>query len=166
LDFTIIDINGQPAFHFDVKEKRQKYNLNNWPKFAPESDLFILDDLAVRKCLAYGPKSGILIRDNIRKKYNFVSIVDLALMPRARVNRPIHRNQHEEKGKWLINLRNGKEFQLLDEAYNHFHLYLQELNSVLLDTISCYGNYIGEDIQVGGIVRTPSHWETDVKNTR
>jgi len=28
LDFTINNKNGQPAFHLDVKEKRQKYNLN------------------------------------------------------------------------------------------------------------------------------------------
>src|SRR5688572_25749613 len=101
LDFTIFR-DDQPVFHFDAKEKRQTYNLSNWPRFGPELDLFILDDLAVRKCLAFAPKSGILVRDNLRQKYFFFSVIDLALMPRIRVNRPIHRNQPDLKGKWLI----------------------------------------------------------------
>ena len=166
LDFTIINKNGQAAFHLDVKEKRQKYNLNNWPKFAPESDLFILDDLAVRKCLAHAPKSGIIIRDNIRKRYFFFSVVDLALVPRKRVNRPINRNQPDIKGKWLINLHNGKESQSLDGSISNLRQYLQDLDKVLFETIECYGNYIDENIVAGGIVRNPAHWETDVQGTR
>jgi hypothetical protein len=37
LDFTIIGSDGQPAFHFDAKEKRQTYQLANWPKFVKET---------------------------------------------------------------------------------------------------------------------------------
>jgi hypothetical protein len=166
LDFVILDRDNQPAFHLDVKEKRQTYNLANWPKFAPEPDLFILDDLAVRKCLAYAPKSGILIRDNLRKKYFFFSIIDLALMPRVRVNRSIHRNQLDLKGKWLINLHNGKEGQSLDEAISHIRNYLRNMKAYLFERHECYGVYVNENIERGGITRRPSHWDTDVQGTR
>ena len=130
------------------------------------SDLFILDDLAVRKCLAHAPKSGILIWDNIRERCSFFSVVDLALVPRKRVNRPINRNQPDIKGKWLINLRNGKGTQSLDTAISHIRHYLLDLGTVLFETLECYGNYVDENIEVGGIVRNPSHWDTDVQSTR
>lgn len=166
LDFTINDKVGQPVFHLDVKEKRQKYNLTNWPKFAPESDLFVLDDLAVRKCLAYAPESGILVRDNIRERYFFFSVIDLALMPRKRVNRPINKNQPDIKGKWLVNLRNGKEAKSLTEAVFHIRYYLRDMNTCLFESLECYGDYAGEKVDVGGIVRKPEHWDKDVQSTR
>ena len=166
LDFTIYDKSGQPAFHLDVKEKRQKYNLANWPKFASESNLFVLDDLAVRKCLVHAPKSGVLVRNNIRGRYYFFSVFDLALMPRKRVNRPINKNQPGFKGKWLINLRNGKETQSLDEAISHIRHYLRDMNTFLFETLECYGDYAGETIETGGIARKPSHWDVDVQSTR
>lgn len=107
--------------------------------------------------MAHAPKSGILIRDNIRERYFFFSVVDLALVPRKRVNRPINRNQPDIKGKWLINLRNGKETQSLDTAISHIRHYLLDLGTVLFETLECYGNYVDENIEVGGIVRNPSH---------
>ena len=166
LDFTIYDRQEQPSFHVDVKEKRQKYNLKNWPQFAPEADLFVLDDLTVRKCLAHAPQSGILIRDNLREKYVFFSVVDLALMPRLRVNRPINRNQADVKGKWLINLRNGKSSSSLDKAIFSIRYYLRDMNVILFDTLECYGNYMDEKIEIGGVVRKPVYWDEDVKSTR
>ncbi len=107
-----------------------------------------------------------MIRDNICRKYIFFSVIDLALMPRKRVNRPIHKNRPERKGKWLLNLRNGCESQSLDEAMSHIHCYLQALSNSLFESLECYGNYVDEDIAEGGIVRNPSHWETDVRSTR
>ena len=58
LDF-IINFSGA-IFHLDVKEKIQKYQTANWPKIVPESEMFILDDLSVRKCLAYAPNRAFL----------------------------------------------------------------------------------------------------------
>jgi len=166
LDFTIYDKHDQPSFHLDVKEKRQKYNLKNWPEFAPEPDLFVLDDLTVRKCLAHAPQSGILIRDNLREKYIFFSVVDLALMPRLRVNRPINRNQPDVKGKWLINLKNGKSASSLDKAIYNIRYYARDMDVILFDTLECFGNYADEKIEISGIVRKASYWDQDVKATR
>jgi hypothetical protein len=77
--------------------------------------------------LASSPRSGILVRDNFRERYFFFSIVDLSLMPRKRVNRPINKNQPGVKGKWLINLHNGKEAQSLDKAISSIHQYIVRL---------------------------------------
>lgn len=166
LDFTIMDRNGQPVFHLEVKEKRQQYNPKNWFPFAPEVDMFVLDDLTVRKCLAYAPGSGVMVRDNFRGKYFFFSIVDLALMPRLRINRPINRRQPALKGKWLINLRNGKRASSLDKAIFHVRYYLRDLDETLFETLECYGKYVDEDIHQSGIVRRPLYWDTDVQSTR
>ena len=166
LDFTILNKNDRSVFHFDAKEKRQNYNLENWPKIVSQPDSFILDDLAVRKCLAFAPISGILVRDNLRMKYFFFSILDLALMPRIRANRQILRTQPGLKGKWLIDLRNGKEAQSIDEAINEIRHYIQDMKTYLYKTLECYGSYIGENIEQGGIIRRPTHWDTDVQSTR
>jgi hypothetical protein len=166
LDFTILDRSGLPLFRLDVKEKRQRYNMQNWPAFAPEADLLILDDLTVRKCLAYAPQSGILVRDNLVQRYIFFSVIDLALMPRQRVNRPINRNQPEQKGKWLINARNGQIAPSLHRCMDHLRDYLDQLDTTILTSTPCYGTYVDETIDSAGIVRNPAHWDADVKGTR
>jgi hypothetical protein len=150
----------------EVKEKRQAYNPRNWPPFAPEADLFILDDLTVRKCLAYAPRAGILVRDNLQRFYCFFSVIDLALMPKVRVNRAIERQMQDVKGKWLINLQNGARAASLEGSFAHLQHYLQELPTILFEHHPCYGQYVGEEIGSGGVVRHPGHWDTDVQSTR
>ena len=165
LDFTIL-LEGKAAFYLEVKEKRQVYNLRNWPAFAPEVDLFILDDLTVRKCIGYAPRSGILVRDNLHTRYHFFSVIDLALMPRLRLNRTIQRNVEELKGKWLVNLQNSTTTDTLHKALVAIEEYVDELPLILDEQHSCYGRYIGEEIGTGGITRNPEHWETDIRETR
>jgi len=164
-DFTIL-LNGEAYFYLEVKEKRQKYNMNNWPEFCKEADLFILDDLTVRKCLAYSPRSGILIRDNLRNLYVFLSVVDLALMPRMRVNRRICRQIPTLKGKWLINLNNGVKAESIEDIFSAIRQYVDASDSILFEMIECYGQYEGEDIGRGGITRKPAYWDIDVGSTR
>jgi len=165
LDFTIL-LHNAPYFHLEVKEKRQKYNMNHWPPYVDEASLFILDDLTVRKCLAYAPKSGVLVRDNVRSMYTFLSVVDLALMPRLRVNRPIQRTTPALKGKWLIDLNNGASADSIETIFSTIRRYVDASDKILYDTIECYGHYEGEEIARGGITREPSHWDTDVDATR
>lgn len=165
LDFTI-SFEGKVAFHLDVKEKRQHYNLQYWPAYAPEEDLFIIDDLAVRKCIGFAPHSGVLVRDNLRKRYHFFSVIDLALMPRLRLNRPGERNVKELKGKWLVNLQNSIPADTLHKALMTIEEYIDELPLILDEQHSCYGRYVGEEIGSGGTTRNPRHWETDIRETR
>jgi hypothetical protein len=164
LDFAI-NFNGM-VFHLDVKEKIQKYQIANWPKIMPEREMFILDDLSVRKCLAYAPNSGILIRDNLMGQYYFFSVVDLALMPRTRVNRQINKNQSGRKGKWVINLRNGKEFNSSKDAIAYLNRFIGRMGEILFDVLECYGNYVNEKVNKAGIPRKPGHWDNDVKLTK
>lgn len=164
-DFTLYLPDGA-LFFLEVKEKRQPYNMRNWPPFAPESDLFILDDLTVRKCLGYAPRAGVLVRDNGRRLYVFFSVIDLALMPRLRVNRSIQRKTQDEKGKWLINLQNGAQAATLEHILHHILQYIADLPAILCDYHPCYGDYVGEAVGSGGITRNPGHWDIDVGATR
>jgi hypothetical protein len=164
LDF-VINFSGV-IFHLDVKEKIQKYQTANWPKTMPESEMFILDDLSVRKCLAYAPNSGILIRDNLNSQYYFFSVVDLALMPKTRVNRQINKNQQGQKGKWVINLRNGIGFSSSEDAIDYLNKFIGEMDTVLFDALECYGSYVNEKVDKAGIPRKPAHWDIDVTLTK
>jgi hypothetical protein len=156
----------EAQFFLELKEKRQPYALKNWPDFAPEPELFILDDLTVRKCLAYAPRSGVLVRDNLGHRYAFFSVIDLASMPRLRVNRGIQNVVEDVKGKWLIDLRNGHPAGDLGEALQTVRSYAKNLPHILFEEHACYGDYVGEQIDAGGVIRRPGHWQTDATANR
>ncbi len=162
LDFHLFYSNNDFLFSFDAKEKKQKYNLNHWPATdVPEEQLFIIDDLAARKIVKDAPLSGMLIRDNLKDKYYFFSVVDLMLMPKMRVNRPINKNIETRKGKWLIDLRNGASSDDLEGSFERIREYILSFEDIFSNKLDCYGSYIGENIESGGIVRKPEHWEID-----
>ncbi len=166
LDFSV-RLDETWTFHFDAKEKRQQYNLFNWKLTAEqEPHTFIIDDLAARKILAFGPYSGMVVRDNLLGGYFFFSVLDLFLMPKTRVNRPIEKNAKAMKGKWVIDLRSGKKCASMDEVLQIFHHYIAKREDLFLNILDCFGNYQGEDIGERGEVRRPEYWETDVKATR
>lgn len=159
LDFEII-ISGV-NFHLEVKEKRQRYNLSNWDWEDGEENLVIIDELSVRKCLRVAPYSGILIQDYTRDRYIFYSV----LIPKKRVNRVIRRAVQGLKGKWLVDARNGIVCTSLDESFTQIARYVETLPQAL-QALECLGNFFGESLGKGGIVRRPEHWEKDVKETR
>ncbi|HRJ42881.1 MAG: hypothetical protein KJZ86_20780 [Caldilineaceae bacterium] len=166
LDFGFGDRVAKRYFAFDVKEKRQSYNLGNWQTAIPEAHFFILDDLACRKILLYAPNAGLLVRDTPGKRYLFFTVVDLFLMPKNRVNRSIRRAQLELKGKWLIDLRNGRALNRLDELFPAIDGYLDQRKAIFHEIHACYGDYVGEEIGAGGIERRPEHWDKDFGATR
>jgi hypothetical protein len=128
--------------------------------------MFILDDLTVRKCLGFAPRAGIAVKDIVGRRFVFFSVIDLALMPRVRVNRRIERNRPDLKGKWVIDLRNGKVAVTLDDLLSHIQSYLGNLHSILYEIHPCYGDYIGETVGEGGVTRRPDHWRQDVRSSR
>lgn len=167
LDFSVA-LDGKWVFYFDAKEKRQHYNLRNWgiDSTVTEKFTFILDDLAARKILAYAPYSGMVVRDNLHGGYYFFSVLDLFLMPKLRVNRPIKKEVEAQKGKWIIDLRNGLPCESLEGVLAAFRLYISQREDFFLNILECYGSYFGEQIGKGGELRRPDHWDTDVKETR
>lgn len=167
LDFGFGDLKKKRYFRFDAKEKRRRYNTKNWPDVGiPEQHLFIVDDLAARKILAIAPNSGMVVRDNTRQSYYLFTVVDLFLMPKVRVNRPIHNQKQGLKGKWLVDLRNGQRFNALPPVFDAIEVYLDERQAIFGKQLDCFGDYVGENIRRGGITRRPEHWVTDVNETR
>ncbi len=166
LDFGFGDLFQNRYFVFDAKEKRQPYNPRNWPTAIPEPHLFILDDLAARKILLHAPNAGLVVRDTPNQRYVFFSVVDLFLMPKQRVNRPIHRREGASKGKWLVDLRNGQASPHLPGVFTAIQAYLDQREAIFHRILTCYGEYQGEAIGSGGTVRRPDHWEQDVGATR
>ncbi|MFO7633772.1 MAG: hypothetical protein R6W76_14605 [Caldilinea sp.] len=164
-DFALMLSDGS-RFALEVKEKRQPYSVQSWPQGTPEAHMFILDDLTVRKCLGFAPRAGIAVKDVVGKRFVFYSVIDLALMPRVRVNRRIERNKPDLKGKWVLDLRNGKRAATLDDMLGHIQSYLGNLHSILYEIHPCHGEYIGETVGEAGITRRPDHWEQDVRNNR
>lgn len=167
MDFTIISNFSKP-FYIDAKEKRQKINLKNWDVVTEEDEQysFIIDDLAARKALAYAPRSGLIVRDNLTNTYFWFSILDLFLMPKKRVNRRIEKNISALKGKWIIDFRNATNGKSIDEIYQ---VILNEEKDILkkyTEILECYGNYYGEEIIIQGETRKPGHWDIDVNETR
>ena len=166
LDFSV-RLDETWTFHFDAKEKRQKINLYNWKITAEQEPYtFIIDDLAARKILAFGPYSGMVVRDNLLGGYYFYSVLDLFLMPKTRVNRPIEKQQKGLKGKWVIDLRSGKKCATMDEVVKLFYTYVAKREDLFLNILECFGTYPGENIGERGEVRRSEHWDTDVKETR
>ncbi|HHY55355.1 MAG TPA: hypothetical protein GYA08_07950 [Chloroflexi bacterium] len=164
-DFALMLSDGA-RFALEVKEKRQPYTVQAWPTATPEPHMFILDDLTVRKCLGFAPRAGVAVKDVVGQRFVFFSVIDLALMPRVRVNRRIERNKPDLKGKWIIDLRNGKSAATLDDLLGHLQNYLGNLHSILYEIHPCYGDFWGESVGEGGITRRPDHWTQDVRNSR
>ncbi|MBI5917458.1 MAG: hypothetical protein HY842_18980 [Bacteroidetes bacterium] len=166
LDFSV-KLDEQWSFRFDAKEKRQRYNLQNWQLTSEQEPFaFIIDDLAARKILAYAPYSGMVIRDNLLGGYYFYSVLDLFLMPKTRVNRPIEKNLKAMKGKWVIDFRNGQKCGSMAAVLSLFRQYITKREDFFINILECFGDYHGEDIGERGEVRRAEYWDTDVKATR
>ena len=167
LDFGYGNRDSKRYFCFDAKEKCEPYQIKNWRQAKiPEKHLFILDDLAARKILAFAPNSGLVIRDNIHNSYYLYTIVDLFLMPKIRVNRKISRQIQTFKGKWLIDLRHGIRRNSLLDIFQSIEHYLDERENIFISTLECFGNYHGEAIRSDGITRIPKYWDKDYDRTR
>ncbi len=167
MDFTIKGLFAKD-FHIDAKEKRQKINTKNWPLISDKDEpfTFIIDDLAARKALAYAPRSGMIVRDNLTGSYYWFSILDLFLMPKIRVNRKIRNNILTYKGKWLIDFRNGTKTDTLTDLMKKIKDEDRELLLKFTQNLECYGTYYGEKIVLQGETRNPEHWNIDIKGTR
>jgi hypothetical protein len=120
----------------------------------------------VRKALAFSPRAGVAVKDWRQHRYLFFSVVDLALMPRLRVNRKIARNQPDLKGKWLVDLRNGRSATTVAELIDQVRIYLENLHVTLFEEHACYGAFTGETLGEGGTTRTAGYWDQDVRDTR
>ena len=116
LDFWV------PGLFVEVKEKRQPLT-TRWTDLAPwipERDLFILDELSVRRACNHWPEAYFLIRDAVCNRLFVGSVVDLVSIDRVRVNRV-------GKGKWLIDLKHLDQIEELGHLVSWIRSDLTEM---------------------------------------
>jgi hypothetical protein len=101
LDYQALGPGGR-LIEIEVKAKRQSYR--GWSMYRPgveEKDLFILDELALRKLVEAGRYAFLLVNDMPGSRWAVWSNPDLVLTPKARVSRQLS-GGGVVKGKVLI----------------------------------------------------------------
>lgn len=155
---------GDVSFALELKEKKQKYNLMSWEGVhIPEEHFMLIDELSVRKIVLSGAHAGLLIRDSVRGRLFFFSMIDLVLMPHIkRFNRTVKLGEREGiKGKWAIDLRHGQECSDFGAVIDAIRAY-QRITPALKEISSCLNVYHGENIAQGGTTRNLDYLNQDV----
>jgi len=165
-DFTINFPGSAYDFMLEVKEKRQPVKISNWPRVdTRDEDILILDELTARRLMQWSPSAGVLFRDNITKRFVFMDVSRLWLMPRTRVNRRMSEDSEIFKGKWMLNSVNGVVTKSLDVVMRAVREYGARCGWIA-DQSQCLNTFAGETVQVGGEVRTKRMKEYDYNATR
>jgi hypothetical protein len=103
-----------PGLFIDVKEKKQRLTAR-WPlpDTCTEPDAFVLDELSIRRAMAYFPHGYFIMHDVPGGDRWFLARIDeIVLGDRARLNR--EGSTGVKKGKHVLDLRQFR--QLLDPA--------------------------------------------------
>jgi hypothetical protein len=166
VDFSFLFPTGE-KFNLELKEKRQPTNTITWPTVSiPSRYIFIIDDLSCRKIFNSGTNSGVAVRDMVTESYYFADVLTLFMMPRVRVNRALDQAGDILKGKWMVDLRNFFEVKAVGGIFACAYDYVANHNTIYRDTPSCFGDFYGETIGMGGGVRTKAHKQYDYAVTR
>jgi hypothetical protein len=105
LDFQLVGP-GDRLIEIELKAKRQSYR--GWGSLAPnvpESELFILDELAFRKVVDAGRYAVLLVRDRPNLRWLAWTMGDLLLVDKVRANRQLAVAGNPVKAKLLIDMR-------------------------------------------------------------
>lgn len=144
IDFEL-GCRGRRIF-LEVKEKKQKYR-ELWSEAAaiPQSQLFIIDELAARKLILRAPRAYVLVHDLTTERYLVFGALELLTMPKARVDRSIDGGTATFKGKWLLDIRHAEPSNDLGEVL----AYIKRRSSSedeLWKSLACYGRYESETV--------------------
>ncbi len=135
---------------FELKDKRQAYR-PGWADAAhvPETELLIVDEVALRKLLAWSPRAFLLFKDLTRpgQPYVLYTVLDLLCLPRVRVQRPISHQEKRLKAKWLIDRPHGHLFSELRDALVWVSTYLARGLYDDLRRLEPHGPFEGETIE-------------------
>ncbi len=133
----------------ELKEKRQPYR-QRWADAAgvPERELLVLDEVAVRKLLAWAPRAALLFWDGTQTgpPYVLFTIVDLLCVPKVRVQRPIALNTSRLKAKWLLDRRHGRRLPDLGGALAVLARYVDAEMWDDLRRVEAHGAFVGEKV--------------------
>ena len=96
---------GDRLCELELKTKRQPYR--GWDRYWPdlsERDLFILDELALRRLIEAGRFAFLVVRDLPGDRWCLWSTMELVLTTKVRVSRELAGRRPSIKGKVLIDL--------------------------------------------------------------
>jgi len=158
----------------DAKEKKKRYNIDNWPDFKkmniPEHFAFIEDESTILRLACCGCYCFFVVKDNTTFPYLYYTyfLTDFLCMPKTRNNRTV---ENTLKGKWLLDLRWANKSNSIEEVMDFVILKQQQLPKLCgvssenkIGSYKCYGQYVGDSILAGGIPRTQEHKTTDMGN--
>ena len=114
LDFQLL-APGERLCEVELKAKHQRYN--GWQDFTrntPERDLFIVDELTIRKLLSAGRYAFLLLRDDPCDRWTVWSIMELVLASKTRATRQLATSNGGSKAKILLDLN--------DSSYHYTHV--------------------------------------------
>ena len=104
LDYQLLGP-GERLCELELKTKRQPYR--GWAQLRPElgeADVFILDELALRRVVDAGRYAFLLVRDLPSERWALWSTAELVLATKVRVSRRLATTSATDKGKILIDL--------------------------------------------------------------
>jgi hypothetical protein len=134
----------------ELKEKRQHYR-ERWAELAgvPETNLLVVDEVALRKLVAWAPRAHLLFWDETRpdRPYVLFSIIDLLCVPKVRVQRPITLNSPLLKAKWLLDRRHGRDVADLDSVLAALDRYVTQQMWDDMRRLKAHGDFIGETVE-------------------
>lgn len=161
IDFVLM-LNDNKVF-VDAKEKKTRYR-RGWVEYSniEEENLFILDELGIKKLFPHFPYFFVVIKDCNFGKYFLYNAFDLLCMERVRLNRKIIRRVEQLKGKWLISYKWGKEYSSLFKLINALKDDLNLL-PMRMKELPCYE--VGKQpmrILDGKYSRFAKYWEKDI----
>jgi hypothetical protein len=117
LDYQVL-CPGDRLCEIELKTKRQPYR--GWGTFRPdvaEQDLFIVDELTIRKLIDAGRYGVLLVRDAPLHRWIVWTPMDLMFASKVRVARQLATGRGGTKGKVLLNLADSPHhFPLLEAA--------------------------------------------------
>lgn len=98
-----------PGPYIEVKEKRQVIG-DRWLKITSteERNLFIMDELSLRRCMRQAPHTYLVIHDAPQDRMFVLNALEMACASRVRVNR-------NGKGKLLFDLTDFRRLPHLDQ---------------------------------------------------
>ncbi len=104
LDYQLLGP-GERLCELELKTKRQPYR--GWAHLRPElpeADVFILDELALRRIVDAGRYAFLLVRDIPGNRWALWSTAELVLASKVRVSRKLATTSVSDKGKLLIDV--------------------------------------------------------------
>jgi hypothetical protein len=136
LDFQLLGP-GERLCELELKAKNQPYR--SWGDLRPDTaevDLFILDELALRKIVDAGRHAFLLVRDLPADRWVLWSTMDLVLASKTRVNRRLATGVDRLKAKVLLDQR---------DTPHHYDTLVAALSAMAtaVHVVDCHWDAIG-----------------------